>query len=56
MSYLALEFYIFVIIACLAYYAVGAIFKGRFQWCVLLAGSVVFYALVIRDAGSEARR
>ncbi len=54
MSYLALEFYIFVIIACLAYYAVGAIFKGRFQWCVLLAGSVFFYALVIRDAGSVA--
>ncbi len=49
MSYIAIEFYAFVVITCLLYYAVGWLFKGHFQWCVLLAGSIFFYAYVIKD-------
>lgn len=52
MSYVAIEFFVFVIIVCLLYYVVGLLFKGRFQWCVLLAGSIFFYALSIKSIRS----
>ena len=52
MNYTTIEFYIFIIIVCFIYYLAGLLFKGRFQWCVLLAGSVYFYFQVVKDTGS----
>ena len=52
MNYTTIEFYIFIFIVCFIYYLAGLLFKGRFQWCVLLAGSVYFYYQVVKDTGS----
>lgn len=52
MNYTTIEFYIFLIIVCLIYYLVGILFSGRFQWCVLLAGSIYFYYQVVKDNSS----
>ena len=52
MNYTTIEFYIFIIVVCFIYYLVGLLFNGRFQWCVLLAGSVYFYYQVVKDVSS----
>ena len=52
MTYTSIEFFIFVIITCFVYYLTGHLLKGRFQWCVLLAGSAYFYSLLIRNTSS----
>ena len=52
MSYLSLNYAVFTAALLLIYYLFSLIHQGRFQWLILLLGSVVFYVLCAGSIGT----